>query len=392
MVGDDLFKAPTIKYGFVLDSFAVVEDVIKPNQVLSEMLQDYDISMAEIHKLTQAASAVFPTNKMVVGKEYTLLADPKTNKARYFIYEPSPYYYVVYDLTGETRAYKVERKVDVVEKQVVGTLKSSLWEAMEEYHLDYILAVKMEEALKYSSDFFHARKGDKFKLLYTEKWIDGKPVGVGELKAAYVNFGGEDAYAFLFKNEEEGTEGYFDENARPMKKAFLKSPVEYTRISSRFNLNRFHPILKRVKAHLGTDYAAPQGTPILAISDGVVAEASRTGGNGIYVKIKHDGVYQSQYLHMCRHAKGIRPGVAVKQGQVIGYVGSTGLATGPHVCFRFWKNGQQVDFLKEKLPRPQPMEGAHVEAFFQLRDSLRQVLDGMALQDALPKVVVDTIP
>jgi murein DD-endopeptidase MepM/ murein hydrolase activator NlpD len=200
--------------------------------------------------------------------------------------------------------------------------------------------------------------------------------------AAYANFGGEDAYSFWFESEDQEVQGYYDENARPMKKAFLKAPVEFTRISSRFNLNRFHPILKRVKAHLGTDYAAPQGTPILAIADGVVVEATRSGGNGIYVKIKHDAVYTSQYLHMCRHAQGIRPGVHVGQGQVIGYVGSTGLATGPHVCFRFWKNGQQVDFLQEKLPRPEPMTGPHVEAFFHVRDSLKQALDAMALPPA----------
>lgn len=233
----------------------------------------------------------------------------------------------------------------------------------------------MENALKYTADFFHVRKGDSFKLLYTEKFVEGKSVGIHELKAAYVKFGNDESYAFLYQDETAGIDSYFDEKARPLKKAYLKSPVEFARISSKYNLTRFHPILHYVKPHLGTDYAAPSGTPILAIADGVVEEATRRGGNGIFVKVRHDKTYESQYLHMSKYAKGMAPGVRVKQGQVIGYVGSTGLATGPHCCFRFWKNGQQVDFLKEKLPRPQPMEGQNIAKFEAARDSLMSILD-----------------
>jgi murein DD-endopeptidase MepM/ murein hydrolase activator NlpD len=382
LMDERLVKQPNMRYGFDLNRFEVVQGSIKRNEVLSELLSEYGISMAEIGKLNQTAADVFPTNKLLAGKDYTILLDPNTHKAQYFVYEPSALFYIVYDLTGETKAYRYDRKVDIVQKQAVGTLKTSLWDAMDELELPNLLAIKMEEALRNSSDFFRAQKGEQFKLLYTEKMVEGKSVGIGQVLAAYANFGGEDAYSFWFESEDQEVQGYYDENARPMKKAFLKAPVEFTRISSRFNLNRFHPILKRVKAHLGTDYAAPQGTPIMAIADGVVVEATRSGGNGIYVKIKHDAVYTSQYLHMCRHAQGIRPGVHVGQGQVIGYVGSTGLATGPHVCFRFWKNGQQVDFLKEKLPRPEPMTGPHVEAFFHVRDSLKQSLDAITLPPA----------
>jgi len=160
-----------------------------------------------------------------------------------------------------------------------------------------------------------------------------------------------------------------------MKKNFLKSPVKYSRISSGFNMNRFHPVLKRRKAHLGTDYAAPYGTPILAVANGVVTKASRTRGNGNYVKIKHDKTYQTQYLHMQKFAKGVDVGVHVKQGQVIGYVGSTGLATGPHVCFRFWKNGRQVNHLKEDLPPPDPMPEKDIPAFEIVRDKVAKQLD-----------------
>jgi murein DD-endopeptidase MepM/ murein hydrolase activator NlpD len=148
-----------------------------------------------------------------------------------------------------------------------------------------------------------------------------------------------------------------------MKRAFLKAPVKFSRISSRYSNRRFHPVLKRYKGHYGTDYAAPHGTPIVAVANGVVTATSYTKNNGNYVKLRHDDVYETQYLHMQRFARGIRPGVHVSQGDVIGYVGATGLATGPHVCFRFWKNGRQVDHLRENLPPPEPMPDEDIPAF-----------------------------
>jgi len=208
-----------------------------------------------------------------------------------------------------------------------------------------------------------------------------------------VNFGGKETYVYNFQNEKLGIDGFYDQDGRPMKQAYLKSPVEYARISSPFNMKRFHPILKYVRPHLGTDYAAPEGTPIHAIAEGVVEAATRSGGNGIYVKIRHDKVYESQYLHMCRHAKGIKEGMRVKQGEIIGYVGQTGLATGPHVCFRFWKNGEQVDFMKQDLPRSTPIEGEPIKVFAQLRDSMKIALDKMPFSQTndLAIVVMDTL-
>ena len=175
-------------------------------------------------------------------------------------------------------------------------------------------------------------------------------------------------------------DGFFDLEGRPMKKAFLKSPVEYSRISSRFSNNRFHPILKRNKGHFGTDYAAPCGTPIRAVADGRVSQVSYTSGNGNYVKIHHDKTYDTQYLHMSRFGPGIKPGVHVKQGQTIGYIGRTGLATGCHVCFRFWKNGRQVDHLREKMPPPEAMDPATLPAYFEVRDQIKAALDGIGQQ------------
>ncbi len=367
-----------VKYGFVLDSFQHKTDQLRPGESLSEILTAQGISFSQVVEMVDSTKATFDTRKMKIGREYLALADKYTGKLQFFIYDIDAYRYVVYDFTqGKPKAQMVERDVTVLHKTASGVVVTSLWDAMVESKLDWALAVEMEKALKNSVDFFHIRAGDKFKVLYTEKFIEGKSVGIGQLSAAYFNYKEEDYYAFFYKNELGGIEDFFDEKARPMKKAYLKAPVEFTRISSKYNLNRFHPVLKRVKPHLGTDYAAPHGTPIFAIADGVVEEATRRGGNGIFVKIKHDKVFTSQYLHMSKHASGMRPGVPVKQGQVIGYVGSTGLATGPHVCFRFWKNGQQVDFLKEKLPRPQPMTGIYVNDFFRHRDSLITVMESI---------------
>lgn len=383
-----------MKYGFVLNNFDVVEAVIERNQFLSEILQEYKVSYNKIDALDKAAQGVFPLNKLKAGKDYMLLVDKKTGEAQYFIYEPNSYGYIVYDLSKDKpTAYKVDRKVDIIEKTASGVIESSLWDALGGGELSYMLAVKMEDALKCEVDFFHVHKGDRFKLIYTEKVVEGTPVGVDELLAAYVNFGGKETYVYNFQNEKLGIDGFYDQDGRPMKQAYLKSPVEYARISSPFNMKRFHPILKYVRPHLGTDYAAPEGTPIHAIAEGVVEAATRSGGNGIYVKIRHDKVYESQYLHMCRHAKGIREGMRVKQGEIIGYVGQTGLATGPHVCFRFWKNGEQVDFMKQDLPRSTPIEGEPIKVFAQLRDSMKIALDKMPFSQTndLSIVVMDTL-
>jgi murein DD-endopeptidase MepM/ murein hydrolase activator NlpD len=254
------------------------------------------------------------------------------------------------------------------------SLESSLWNALEEQGVDPGIIDNMEDALSSSVDFYHTQRNDKFKLIYENKYVDGELVELGRLIAAcYINENGAN-YSFLYKTK-DGDEGYFDQEGRPAKKAFLKAPVKFSRISSNYNLRRFHPIKGRTIPHLGTDYAAPYGTEIRTVSDGVVTEARYGGGNGNYVKVKHDNVYETQYLHMSRFAKGMRPGTRVKQGQTIGYVGSTGLSTGPHVCFRFWKKGVQVNHLKEKLPTAKPMNMVELPDFFKVRDMMINRLD-----------------
>ncbi len=366
---------PTLKFGFALDTFHVSEAIISPNQFLADILIPHKIDFVSIDKIAKEGKDTFDVRNLRVGKKYTVLSRDTAIGADYFIYEPNVFEYIVFDLQKDKQINIVRRPVETVVETASGIINSSLWVAMTSNGYSPDLTARMEDALAWSIDFHHIQKGDRFKLVYQRKYIDGEPVGVGEIDAAYYENEGKGFYAIRYENERHN--GFYDLEARSMEKAFLKSPVKYSRISSRFNRNRFHPVLKRRKAHLGTDYAAPRGTPIYAVADGVVVKSSRSRGNGNYVKIKHDNIYQTQYLHMQKQAKGIRPGVHVKQGEVIGYVGSTGLATGPHVCFRFWKNGKQVNHLKQNLPPPEPMPEEDIPAYMAHKEVLKAALDAI---------------
>ncbi len=371
---------PTLKYGFALDTFQIQEGVIEHNQFLADLLLPHRVDYLAIDKIARDNKAVFDVRNLRVGKTYTILSRDTAVGADYFIYEPSVYRYFVFDLRSDHRIREVERPIETRVEHAAGVVNSSLWVTMTQNGYSPDLTARMEDALAWSIDFHHIQKGDRFKLVYERNYIDGQAVGVGKIHAAHYQNLGKDYYAIRYENERH--DGFYDLEARPMERAFLKAPVKYSRISSRYNLRRYHPVLKTMRPHFGTDYAAPRGTPIYAVADGVVTKASRTRGNGNYVKIKHDKVYQTQYLHMQRHAKGIRPGVHVKQGEVIGYVGSTGLATGPHVCFRFWKNGRQVNHLRENLPPPEPMPEAEIPAFEKIRDTLKATLDAIVYPES----------
>ena len=253
------------------------------------------------------------------------------------------------------------------------TVKSSLYETLQSQNIDPEIAMKLSEIYAWQIDFFRIQPNDSFKVYYEQTFVENKPVGVGKIQAAYFYHNKEDFYAFRF--EKDDNVNYYDENGKSLRKTFLKVPLRFSRISSRYSSSRYHPILHRVKAHLGTDYAAPRGTPIMSVGDGVIIAVAYTSGNGNYVKIKHNSVYTTQYLHMSKFAKGIHKGVYVKQGEIIGYVGSTGLATGPHVCFRFWKNGKQVDPLREKMPASEPIASKYKSEYEQVKDKLMQRLN-----------------
>lgn len=356
-------------FGFNPDSVFIQPNTIKKNDIFGSILKENGISANMIMLLEHEAKNIFNLRNIKVGAKYHVIKKHECDdKPLAIVYEPDKYKYVVYNLKDSVSVNLVEKDVEVCEHHAYGRIKTSLWKALEEQGVNPSVIDLMEEALSTSVDFYHTKKGDQFKLIYENKYIDGELIGMGKLIAAcYINDNGA-SYSMLYKSKDY--EGYFDAEGRPAKKTFLKAPVKFTRISSNYNLRRFHPIKGKTIPHLGTDYAAPYGTEIRTVADGVVTNASYNSGNGNFVKIKHDNVYETQYLHMSRFAKGIKPGTRVRQGQTIGYVGSTGLSTGPHVCFRFWKNGHQVNHLKEKLPSAQPMNMTELPAYFEYRDKM----------------------
>jgi len=375
-------KIPKLKFGFALDTFHVTIDTIRNNQFLAELLLPHKVDYQKIDQLARNVQDTFAVTKLRANKEYTILTRDTAQGADYFIYEPDVYSYVVYDLKDKLDAKVIYRPMVTSIKEAAGTINSSLWVTMQSYGFPIDLIDKMEGVLQWSLDFYHIQNGDQFKLIYEENTIDGKYAGIGKVLGAYFKNYDNEYYGIYYENGK--FKGYYDEEGRPMKSPFLKSPVKYSRISSSYNPRRFHPVLKRVRPHYGTDYAAARGTPIMAVANGVVTRAGYGKGNGNYVKIKHDKTYATQYLHMSKFGKGIRSGVQVKQGQVIGYVGSTGLATGPHVCFRFWKNGRQVNHLRLKLPNPEPMPEKEKPTYFPIRDKVVAELGTIPFPEILP--------
>lgn len=360
------------EYGFATDSFLVIKDKVRKNQNLSEILLPYGVPYASIDKIARASKEVFDVRKLAVGKPYTIFCrKDSTSYAMCFIYEPNARDYVVFNLQDSLRIYKGQKEIEKRTKYVKGTVNSSLYVDLKKQGADPVLAIELSEIYAWTIDFYRIQKGDAFEILYTENFVEGQSIGVDRVLSSTFTHFKKPFQAFYFEGENE--KGFFDEKGRNLKKAFLKAPVKFSRISSGYSNRRFHPVQKRFKAHLGTDYAAPTGTPIVAVGDGVISEARYKANNGNYVKMRHNSVYETQYLHMSKIKSGIKPGVRVSQGDVIGYVGSTGLATGPHVCYRFWKNGKQVNHRTQELPASDPLSEASKPAFELLISKLDSV-------------------
>ena len=387
---EEVIPEPNIEYGFNLDSFKVIMDTVQPGWTMSHMFQGYGLTQYQINIAAEmAADSIVGLKYIKEGNGYLMLCDMKdtANKIQYCVYPKNIVEYVVFDFTTDSiKVEKKEKKWELNEKIISGEIikNSNLTFALDQQLKDINMTGEMAENIAgvfaWTIDFFRLHPGDEFKVIYDEKSIEGKPFAVKEVKYAYFKHQGLEYYGFKYTiDPDSGKIGFFDDSGKVMKRPFLMAPVKYSRISSGFTMKRFHPVQKRWKAHLGTDYAAPHGTPIMATADGTVIKASYSGGNGNYVKIYHDEVYSTQYLHMSGFAPGITKGVRVKQGQVIGYVGSTGLATGPHVCYRFWKNGKQVNHRAEKFPPSVPMPDSLLPAYMEFIEPIKARLDSMPI-------------
>lgn len=364
------------EFGFVLNDYVVVRDTIRSGDSFGNILINHGVNHGKIFEIVQEVRDIFDPRKIVKGKPYVILkAKDSAQTPQAFIYENDRIQYTVVNTGDSIAAYKAEKPITVKQRAVSGVINSSLSEAMASEGLNFLLTHEMSNIYQWSIDFFRLQKGDRFKLVFNERFInDTIYAGIENIEAAVFVHQDKPYYAFNYAVDSTTDDrGYYDEKARPLQSFFLKAPLNYSRISSRFSPNRFHPVQKRWKAHKGTDYAAPHGTPIWSTANGVVIASSYTAGNGNYVKIKHNGTYTTQYLHMSKRA--VKQGQRVKQGDVIGYVGSTGLATGPHVCYRFWVNGVQVDPFKQNLPSAEPIEDKYKQSYFASIEPLQAELD-----------------
>ncbi len=373
-------------YGFDQRAYRIDEQTIQRNQTLSDILGAYSVSPQIIHRLAEKARPIFDVRRLRAGKSLRIYQDDSLHTAQLVIYQPNAVQYIVFDLRDSLRVYEGRHPVTVTPKRVSGVITSSPYQTLEEQGANPVLAIELSKVFAWQIDFYRIQRGDRFEVIYEEREVAGQPVGLGKIIAARFYHAGKAFLAFHFGDDESG--GYYDEQGNILRRAFLKAPLEYSRISSRYSRRRFHPVLKRYRPHLGTDYAAPTGTPIRATANGVVSAASYSKGNGRYVKIRHNETYTTGYLHMSKFAGGIRPGTRVRQGEVIGYVGSTGLATGPHLCYRFWMYDKQVDPLTLDFPAPEPIAASQRDAFFEVRDQLLPLLQS---QDG-PSVQVISLP
>jgi murein DD-endopeptidase MepM/ murein hydrolase activator NlpD len=367
---------PTLAYGIPIDSMLVFTEHVKRNQFLSDILLSYNVDYQTIDILAKRSKTTFDVRKIRAGNRYSVMCtNDSLKKVEYFVYEISPTNYVVFDLRDSVHVHLGEKEIEIRENVTSGTITSSLWNAMVENQTDPNLANELSEIYAWTIDFFGIQKGDSYKVIYEELFVENEFIGIGKVYAAWFYHAGHDFYSFYFVQDSVGD--YFDETANSMRRTFLKAPLRFSRISSRFSNSRLHPVLKIRRPHHGVDYAAAVGTPVYAIGDGVVVEAQYRGQNGRIVKIKHNGTYTTAYLHLSKFGKGIKSGVHVKQGQVIGYVGSTGLSTGPHLDFRFYKNGHAVDPLKVESPPAEPVDPANLEVYNQLVEQFKTRLDSI---------------
>lgn len=368
------------EFGFVYADFNVVHDTIQKGDTFGTLLESQNIGDRQVYDIIAKVKDSFDVRSIRINKPFTLLRSKnKKNDLQVFIYQPDNLSYYVVDFRDTAIAvYKKVKPVTIKRRTIGGVLKESLSETLGNEKIEGALASKIAKIYAYSIDFMKLKKGDRFALTFTERYInDSIYDGVEELEASFFEYRGKIIYAFAFEpNSNSDKVEYYDEQGKTLKNFFLKSPIKFSRISSRFSSSRFHPVQHRWKAHKGTDYAAPRGTPITSTAGGVVEQSGYTAGNGNFVKVKHNGTYSTQYLHMSKIL--VRRGQRVTQGQVIGLVGSTGLATGPHVCYRFWKNGVQVDALRLKLPSGEPMSGANKDRFMKQITPLKFELDSIA--------------
>ena len=375
----EVIKEKVVKeYGYTLNNYNVKKDTIESGDSFGLILEKNNLFYPKIYDIVQEAKKVFDIRKINIGRPYTILSSKDSlNKPLVFIYQPNPIDYIVVSLGDSLWAEKKQKEVKLVEFEAMGTIKSSLSETMQELKLSPLLSNELSEIYAWNIDFFRLEKGDNFKILYTSKYVDDSIyIGLNRIHNAYFEHRGKPFYAIEFQTDSiKGMYEYFDDKGKNLRRAFLLSPVQFSRISSRYNLRRKIAYYGKVKPHYGTDFAAPIGTPIRSTAAGRVVKSGYTRANGYYVTVSHNATYSTQYLHMRK--RGLKVGTYVEQGDKIGEIGMTGFTSGPHVCYRFWKNGRQVDPLKQKLPEAKPISDILKQKYLTYMRPIKVKLDSM---------------
>ena len=375
----EVVKEKIIKeFGFTLNNFNVKKDTIESGDSFGLILEKNNLFYPKIYNIVQETKKVFDIRKINVGRPYTILSSKDSlNQPLVFIYQPNAVDYLVVSLGDSLWAEKKQKEIKLKEFEAMGSIKSSLAETMQELNLSPLLTNELSEIYAWNIDFFRLEKGDNFKIQYTSRYVDDSIyIGLNRIHNAFFEHRGKPFYAIEFETDSiRGMFEYFDDKGKNLRRAFLLSPVQFSRISSRYNLRRKSAYYGRVRPHYGTDFAAPVGTPIRSTADGRVVKSGYTKGNGYYVTVSHNATYSTQYLHMKK--RGLKVGTYVKQGDKIGEVGMTGFTSGPHVCYRFWKNGRQVDPLKQKLPEAKPISDSLKRKYLSYMAPIKDKLDSM---------------
>ena len=357
-------------YGIDLDQYQAVEGVVRRNQTLAHLLLPYGLTMQEIYRISLLPDSLINERKIQPGNRYLFYSKadsleklPGEGAESVFVYEKDLLHYVVITIDPDSiRARNGQKVVDTRIQTASGTIETSLWESMQASDANAMLAVELSEIFAWTIDFFGIQKGDRYKVIYEESYVDSVSIGINKIVGAWFYHSNSDFWAIPFV--QDSVRSFFDEQGNSLRKAFLKAPLRFSRISSGYSDSRYHPVLKIRRPHHGVDYAAPRGTPVYTVGDGVITKVGfQKGGGGNYINIKHNSVYSTTYMHLNGFASGIKQGVYVKQGDLIGYVGSTGLATGPHLDFRFYKNGSAVNPLKVEAPPVEPIHENNLQAF-----------------------------
>ncbi|MBN1388270.1 MAG: peptidoglycan DD-metalloendopeptidase family protein [Bacteroidales bacterium] len=367
-------KQITDRYGIDTTSYEIINGKVKRNQFLSEILDDYNISYNDIETLIRNSGDVFDVRKIRAGNNYSLYLKKDTaRRLEYMIYEHDIINHYILDFKEGPVIRKMERPARLELKYARGSIKTSLWDAMFDYNINPVIASELSEIYAWSIDFFGLQEGDMFKVIYEEEYVDTISNGVNRIVAACFNHAGTEFYAIPLI--QGGEESFYDLDGNSLRKAFLKAPLRYSRISSRYSDSRLHPILRIRRPHHGVDYAAPVGTPVQSIGDGRIIMQEYQSGSGRIVKIRHNSVYTTAYMHLSGYGKDINVGKYVKQGDIIGYVGSSGLSTGPHLDFRFYKNGYAVDPLQVDAPPVEPVSEENREKYEKISKVMVQLID-----------------